>query len=67
MTLDELLKADLIPVPVAASVLGVTPSRLIGFIARNSIADPIGDMQRVYGWSCRSLARRAEKSSEVQP
>ena len=66
MTLDDLPMADLIPVPVAASVLGMTPSRLIGFIARNSLADPIGDWRSVYGWSCRTLARRAVHSSEVR-
>ena len=65
--LDGILRRDLVPVDEAAAALGIEPKRLRGFIARNSIADPIGDMSSVYGWSLRSLAGRiADAGLEVQ-
>lgn len=38
--------------------LGLEPKRLRGFIARNGLADPIGDMDQVYPWSCKALRAR---------
>jgi hypothetical protein len=41
-----------------AEILGIEPKRLLGFMFRNSLADPIGDGREVYGWSCKTLALR---------
>jgi hypothetical protein len=64
----ELLKADLVPVSEAASELGIEPKRLLGYMMRNKIGDPIGDGKMVYGWSCATLADRLRSiKSVVQP
>ena len=46
-----------------AAALGIEPKRLRGFMWRNGIADPIGDQDRVYGWSCRALAAKLATAS----
>ena len=65
---EQLLDAGLVPVDEAAAALGMEPKRLIGFVLRNGLRDPIGGWldggMAVYGWSCRELAR-ASTSSEV--
>lgn len=58
-----LLDAGLVPVEDAAAALGIEPKRLRGFMWRNGIADPIGDQDRVYGWSCRALAAKLATAS----
>ena len=61
---------DLIPIEQAAADLGIEPKRLRGFVLRNGLADPIGDMVHVYGWSLATLRERlraADHASEVQP
>ena len=59
-TWNELLEAGLVPVREAAGKLGISEKRLVGFILRNSLADPIGGWSdggmAVYGWSCRHIA-----------
>ncbi len=47
----------LVPVDRAAEALGIEPKRLLGFMARNQVGDPIGDGQEVYGWSCATLIK----------
>jgi hypothetical protein len=42
----------------AAEQLGIDVKRLLGFMFRNRLQDPIGDATHVYGWSCTTLARR---------
>lgn len=61
--LASVLDADLVPVEDAAAALGIEPKRLRGFMWRNGIGDPIGDQDRVYGWSCRALAAKLAASS----
>lgn len=40
----------------AAAMLGVTPARLRGFILRNDLHDPIGDLRQVYDdWRLRRI------------
>lgn len=58
LTATTLLDAGLVPLEDAAQALGMEPKRLRGFMWRNGIADPIGDQDRVYGWSCRALAAK---------
>lgn len=58
-----LLDSGLVPLEDAAQALGIEPKRLRGFMWRNGIADPIGDQDRVYGWSCRALAAKLAASS----
>lgn len=60
---QSLLDAGLVPVEDAAAALGIEPKRLRGFMWRNGIADPIGDQNRVYGWSCRALAAKLAQVS----
>lgn len=65
----------LIPIRDAAASLGISEKRLIGFVMRNTLADPIGGWldggMAVYGWSCRELAKRLESAAvmtaAVQP
>lgn len=40
----------------AARNLGIDVKRLRGYVWRNSLRDPIGDADFVYGWSCKTLA-----------
>ena len=58
---NELLEDGLVPVEDAAAALGMTEKRLVGFIERNGLRDPIGGWKdggmAVYGWSCRELAQ----------
>ena len=49
-----------------AAALGIEPKRLLGFMARNGIADPIGDGELVYGWSCKGLAERLVRDRESE-
>ena len=59
---------DLIPYERAAALIGVSPKRLLGYLMRNKVGDPISDGKDVYGWSCKTLAERlADHSSVVQP
>jgi hypothetical protein len=48
----------MIPVELAAERLGITPSRLLGFIARNGATDPVGNYQWVYEDTLASLRKR---------
>ncbi len=59
MTYDnvDLDKLGLVPVDRMAEILGIEPKRLLGFMARNQVGDPIGDGQAVYGWSCATLIK----------
>lgn len=66
----ELIESGLVSIPEAAAALGVDVKRLRGYVHRNGIPDPIGDLatDQVYGWSCRELARRATSmTTAVQP
>lgn len=56
MNTKMLTDQDLIPVSEAAASLGISEKRLRGFILRNSLRDPIGDMQHVYAWSLKGIA-----------
>ena len=58
------MDTDLIPIEQAAAELGIEPKRLRGFIFRNGIADPIGDVTHVYGWSLKTLAARLAATGE---
>ena len=63
---------DLIPYEKAAALIGVSPKRLLGYLMRNSLADPIGgDTENgimVYEWSLEETRKRlALDSSVVQP
>jgi hypothetical protein len=58
MSVDGLLRAELVPIATAAESLGIEPKRLLGYMFRNQIGDPIGDGLEVYGWSCATLAKR---------
>ena len=43
-------------------------TKLLGFMARNGIGDPIGDATSVYAWSLDSLRQRlADTSGAVKP
>jgi len=66
---EPLENAGLVPIEAAAREFGIEPKRLRGFIARNSLADPIGDASQVYGWSCRALAERlrSDTSTDAHP
>lgn len=52
----NLLEQDLIPIDEAATAINLDVKRLRGYVWRNSLRDPIGDADFVYGWSCRHLA-----------
>lgn len=59
---------ELIPVEDAAASLGIPVKRLIGFMARNSLADPIGDERQVYRGSLKELRKRlADGDTAAQP
>ena len=66
MDREQLLDAGLVPIEDAAEALGVEPKRLLGFMARNGITDPIGDESLVYGWSCKGLAERLVRDRESE-
>ena len=58
---------DLIPYEAAAALIGVSPKRLLGYLIRNKVGDPIGgdtpDGITVYGWSLKTLAERTANHS----
>ena len=62
---------DLIPYEKAAAMIGVSPKRLLGYLMRNSLADPIGgstpDGIMVYDWSLNELRKRLTADSSVAP
>lgn len=62
------MSADLIPLADAAAALGIEPKRLLGFMARNSVGDPIGgstpDGIMVYAWSLEPLRMRLRASDD---
>lgn len=67
---SALLDKGLVSIPEAAAILGLDVKRLRGYVHRNGIPDPIGDLatDQVYGWSLRETARRAAlRGNEVQP
>jgi len=58
--------SELIPVERAAEKAGITPARLRGFILRNGLTDPIGDLHQVHDdWRLERL-RPAEDFSDAQ-
>lgn len=65
-----MLDTDLIPLADAAAALGISEKRLVGFILRNSLADPLGGWldggMAVYGWSCKTLAERLTDMTELR-
>ena len=58
---------DLIPYERAAALIGIEPKRLLGYLMRNKVGDPIGgetpDGIMVYGWSLKTLAERTANHS----
>ena len=64
MNTEQLLERSLVPMEDAAEALGIEPKRLLGFMARNIITDPIGDGELVYGWSCKGLVERMRSDRE---
>ena len=59
---------DVVSIDEAAQALGIEPKRLRGFIARNGINDPIGNMEWVYQWSLGGLRKRlADQPAVVLP
>jgi hypothetical protein len=56
---------DLLDIETAAAELGIQPKRLRGFIFRNRVGDPIGDMQYVYRWSLEPLRKRLRASAPI--
>ena len=53
---EQLTDSGLVPIEEAAAALGIDVKRLRGYVWRNSLRDPIGDANQVYGWSCKALA-----------
>ena len=53
----------MIPVEQAAAQLGITVPRLLGFIARNGVTDPVGDHEWVYEDTLASLKKRLSVSA----
>ena len=41
---------------ITIAALNIDVKRLRGYVYRNSLRDPIGDANFVYGWSCRHIA-----------
>lgn len=60
---------DLIPYERAAALIGIEPKRLLGYLMRNSLRDPIGgstpDGIMVYEWSLNELRKRLTADSSV--
>lgn len=58
---------DLIPYEKAAALIGIEPKRLLGYLIRNKVGDPIGGETpegiMVYGWSLKTLAERVSSHS----
>ena len=63
--MEQFLEKGLVPIAEAAAELGIPEKRLRGFIARNSLRDPIGDEHLVYGWSCKGIATPSEATVVV--
>ena len=59
----NLFDAGLVPIEDAAAALNLDVKRLRGYVWRNSLRDPIGDANFVYGWSCGHIA--ADTSAAV--
>jgi hypothetical protein len=59
---------DLIPYERAAALIGVEPKRLLGWLMRNKVGDPIGGETAsgimVYEWSLKTLAERTTNHSD---
>ncbi|MBZ4252009.1 hypothetical protein LAJ57_13995, partial [Streptococcus pneumoniae] len=62
LDMQQFLKADLVAYERAAALIGIEPKRMLGYLIRNKVGDPIGgetpDGIMVYGWSCKTLAER---------
>ncbi len=62
---------DLIPYEAAAALIGVSQKRLLGYLMRNHVGDPIGgetpDGIMVYEWSLKTLAESTANHSSVAP
>lgn len=60
---------DLIPYERAAALIGIEPKRLLGYLMRNALQDPIGgstpDGIMVYDWSLADLRKRLTADSSV--
>jgi len=60
---------DLIPYERAAALIGIEPKRLLGWLLRNRVGDPIGgdtpDGVMVYEWSMKELKQRLADHSTV--
>ena len=60
---------DLIPYERAAALIGVEPKRLLGYMIRNKVGDPIGgdtpEGIMVYEWSMKELKQRLTNHSTV--
>ena len=63
---EQLLDSELVPIEAAAAALNIDVKRLRGYVWRNSLKDPIGDANQVYGWSLRHLSAASE-ASVVKP
>jgi hypothetical protein len=50
--------SDLVSIEDAAAELGIEPKRLRGFVMRNELGDPIGDLHRVYWGSLAETRAR---------
>ena len=58
---------DLIPYERAAALIGIEPKRLLGYLMRNSLRDPIGGSTpegiMVYEWSLEETRKRLADDS----
>ena len=65
----ESVNDDLIPYKRAAALIGVSPKRLLGWLIRNRVGDPIGGDTHegimVYEWSMKELKQRLANHSTV--
>ena len=61
---------DLIPYEAAAALIGVEPKRLLGYMMRNKLQDPIGgdtpDGIMVYEWSLEETRKRLTADSTAE-
>ena len=53
----------------AAAALGMEPKRLLGFMLRQRVDDPIGGQAEdgkiyVYGWSCKGVAAVTDSAAQ---
>ena len=60
---------DLIPYERAAALIGVEPKRLLGYMIRNKVGDPIGgdtpEGIMVFEWTMKELKQRLTNHSTV--